>query len=267
MVTNWETIEVDRGDDGVMTVTLNRPEALNAFNDQMCSEFSALWASVREDPGVRAIVLRAAGDRAFSVGVDVKERLSKQDRFVDEIAPWKETTDPGRALSPKRNEVWVPIIAAVNGMCAGGAAYWIAECDIVVCEPQATFFDPHVTYGMVAALEPIALAARMQFSSVIRMALLGSHERMTADTALRSGLVTEIVERDSLRDRAHAIAAAIASQPAVAVQGTVKAIWQSLDMARGQALSSALMYTQIGNPLAADRIDRAAAKPNSYWLR
>lgn len=197
----------------------------------------------------------------------MKERLAKEDRYVDASSPWNESTDPGLSLSPKRNGVWVPVVAAVHGMCAGGAAYWIAECDIVICSPSATFFDPHVTYGMVAALEPIALASRMQFSSALRMALLGSHERMTAQTALATGLVTEIVEENLLIDHAHEIARLIASQPAIAVQGTVKAMWQALDMARGQALSSALMYTQVGNPLAADGVDRAKVKPNGYWLR
>jgi enoyl-CoA hydratase/carnithine racemase len=170
-------------------------------------------------------------------------------------------------LSPRRNEVWKPVIAAVHGMCAGGAFYWIADCDIVVCSPEATFFDPHVTYGFVAALEPIALRYRMPFSDVMRMALLGLHERMTAERALAAGLVTEIVERDALLGRAGELAKVIAGQPPAAVQGTVKALWQSLDMARGQALATALMYTQIGNPIGTEQVDRDAVKPAKPWRR
>jgi enoyl-CoA hydratase/carnithine racemase len=263
----YQTIEVDISAEGVMTVTLNRPKVLNAFNNEMLSEFSTLWSQVRSDDAVRAVVLAAAGDRAFSTGVDVTERLDGDSPFLDRLHPWAENEDPGRQLSPRRNEVWKPVIAAVQGMCAGGAFYWIADCDIVICSPEATFFDPHVTYGLVAALEPIALRFRMSFSDVMRMALLGLHERMTAERALAVGLVTEIVERPSLLARAQELAAAIAGQPPAAVQGTVKALWQSLDLTRAQSLATALMYTQVGNPLGTAEVDRATAKRAQPWRR
>jgi enoyl-CoA hydratase/carnithine racemase len=263
----YETVLVDTSDDGVMTVTLNRPEVLNAFNAAMEREFAQLWSEVKYDDHVRAVVLAAAGDRAFSTGVDVSERLDGENPFVDQHQPWAEHEDPGRNLSPRRNEVWKPVIAAVHGMCAGGAFYWIADCDIVLCSPDATFFDPHVTYGLVAALEPIALSYRMPFADVIRMALLGGHERITAERALTIGLVTEIAERESLLGRAQEIARVIAGQPAAAVQGTVKALWQSRDLTRNQALATALMYTQVGNPLGTADLDRATAKPREVWRR
>jgi enoyl-CoA hydratase/carnithine racemase len=248
-------------------VTLNRPEVLNAFNQRMEEEFARLWSDVGSDDDIRAVVLAAAGDRAFCTGVDVSERLDSDSPFVDRTQPWAEHEDPGRSLSPRRNEVWKPVIAAVQGMCAGGAFYWIADCDIVICSPEATFFDPHVTYGMVAALEPIALTYRMPFADVMRMALLGLHERITAERALTIGLVTEIVERDALLRRAQDIARVIASQPPAAVQGTVKALWQSLDVTRSQALATALMYTQVGNPLGTADLDRGAVKPAEVWRR
>ncbi|MFJ8816521.1 enoyl-CoA hydratase/isomerase family protein [Amycolatopsis thermoflava] len=264
----YQTILIERTGTGVAVVTLNRPEVLNAFNEAMRADFARLWTEVRDDPGIRVVVLRAAGDRAFSAGLDVTERTESSDSpWLDKEAPWAENEDPGHQLSPKRNGVWKPVVAAVHGMCAGGAFYWITECDIVICSPEATFFDPHVTYGMVAALEPIALSYRMHFSDTLRMALLGLYERMTAETARSAGLVTEIVGRDELDDRALQLAEAIAAQPAAAVQGTVKAVWQSLDRTRAQALDTALMYTQIGNPLGAEGLDRKAAKPAKWWTR
>jgi enoyl-CoA hydratase/carnithine racemase len=263
----YETILVDVAPDGVMTVTLNRPDVLNAFDRAMEAEFARLWSEVRVDDSVRAVVLTAAGDRAFSTGVDVSERLDDDNPFVHQTQPWAEHEDPGRNLSPRRNEVWKPVLAAVHGMCAGGAFYWIADCDIVLCSPEATFFDPHVTYGLVAALEPIALRYRLGFSDVLRMALLGLHERMTAERALAAGLVTEIVPRESLVARAQELARVIAGQPPAAVQGTVKALWQSLDVARAQALSTALLYTQVGNPLGTAAVDRSAVRPEKPWRR
>jgi enoyl-CoA hydratase/carnithine racemase len=119
----------------------------------------------------------------------------------------------------------------------------------------------------VAALEPIALAYRMPFADVMRMALLGLHERITAERALTIGLVTEVVERESLLPRAQEIARVIATQPPAAVQGTVKALWQSLDVTRSQALATALMYTQVGNPLGTAEVDRGAVKPAEVWRR
>jgi enoyl-CoA hydratase/carnithine racemase len=264
---SYQTIVVEASPDGVVTVTLNRPHVLNAFNEAMRAEFSRLWSWVRSADEVRTVVLAAAGDRAFCTGVDVNERLDSDNPFLDRDHPWAEREDPGRELSPRRNEVWKPVLAAVHGMCAGGAFYWVADCDIVLCSPDATFFDPHVTYGLVAALEPLALRYRMPFSDVMRMALLGSHERMSAQRALDIGLVTEIVPRPRLLARTQDLARVIAGQPAAAVQGTVKALWQSLDLSRGQALATALMYTQIGNPLGAAGLDRTAVKPAQPWQR
>jgi enoyl-CoA hydratase/carnithine racemase len=265
---DYDTIEVTRPADGVSMVTINRPDVLNAFNEQMRVEFARLWADLRRDPDVRAIVLTGAGDRAFSTGLDVTERISDNDSpWVDSAAPWSESEDPGKQLGPKSNEVWKPVVAAVRGMCAGGAFYWLGECDIVLATPDATFFDPHVTYGMVAALEPISLSYRMAYGDVVRMAIMGLHERVTAATARSAGLVSEIVSPDQLRDRAVQLAATIASQPAAAVQGTVKALWLSRDVGRTQAMATALMYTQVGNPIAADGLDRAAAKPKSWEPR
>src|SRR5262245_22161860 len=264
---SYETILVETASDGVVTVTLNRPDVLNAFNETMEREFRQFWDEVKADDAIRAVVLAAAGDRAFCTGVDVSERLDSDSPFVDQRQPWAEHEDPGRNLSPRRNEVWKPVIAAVHGMCAGGAFYWIADCDIVLCSEEATFFDPHVTYGLVAALEPIALRYRMPFSDVMRMALLGLHERMTATRGLSIGLVTEIVPRASLLARAQELARIIAGQPPAAVQGTVKALWQSLDVTRSQALATALLYTQVGNPLGTADVDRAAVKPKKSSLR
>ena len=82
--------------------------------------------------------------------------------------------------------MWKPLIVAVHGMCAGGAFYWLNECDVAICSDDATFFDPHTTYGMASALEPAALLRRISFGEVMRMALFGNDERISAARALRS---------------------------------------------------------------------------------
>jgi enoyl-CoA hydratase/carnithine racemase len=246
--------------ENVATVTLNRPERLNAFNQAMCDEFDQVWKTVQEDDDVHVVVLQAAGDRAFCTGVDVQEGIDRPDNV------WSQQ-DPGIHLGPKHNRVWKPVVAAVHGMVAGGAFYWVNEADIVICSDDATFFDPHVSYGMTAALEPIGLARRIPLGEVLRIALLGLDERMSATRAHQIGLVSEVVSRDDLRSRAAEIARIIAAKPTVAIQGTVKAIWESLDMTRSGALQVGLTYTQLGNPIGQAEVSRVSFQKPKWTLR
>ncbi len=195
------------------------------------------------------MVLRAEGDRAFCSGLDTSQSYGQPDDI------WNHE-DPGELLSPKWQKVWKPVVCAVQGICTAGAFYFLNEADIVICSPDATFFDSHVTFGMVSALEPIGLMRRIGLAHTLRMALSGNDERVTADTALRIGLVTEIVERAALWQRAHEIAAAIAAKPSAATQGTVRAIWESLDRPYRAAMEQGLIYTRVGNPIGMAEIDR-----------
>jgi enoyl-CoA hydratase/carnithine racemase len=244
----YETVLVDESDH-VVTLTLDRPERLNAFSQQMCEEFAHIWGWIREDDDVHAVVLRAAGDRAFSVGADQTDRVFQHPNI------WS-AEDPGNQLSPKFNDVWKPVVCAVQGMAAGGAFYWINESDIVICSEDATFFEPHVTYGKVAALEPIGLAHRAPLGEVLRMALLGNDERMSAQRALQIGLVSEVVPREQLWDRAADLATRIAEKPPIAVQGTVRAIWESMDVGRREGLRRSLAYTQMARTAGTGQVDQ-----------
>jgi len=226
----------------VATITLNRPESLNAFNRNMCEEMADAWRVVKLDESVHAVVLRAAGDRAFSAGLDIKSSYGQPDNV------WNHE-DPGEALSPKWQKMWKPVVCAVQGMCTAGAFYFVNESDVVICSDDATFFDSHVSAGLVCALEPIGLMRRVGLGETLRIALLGNDERVGAETAQRIGLVSEVVPRDRLWTRAHEIATAIAAKPPSATQGTVKAIWESLDKPYRAALEQNLIYTRLGNPL------------------
>ena len=205
--------------DNVASVTLNRPEAMNAFNRTMLNEFRQIWERVRVDDDIHVVVLRAAGERAFCTGLDVKEGLDVPDN------PWS-AQDPGEDLSPKQNKVWKPVIAAVHGMVAGGAFYWLNDCDIIISADDATFFDPHVSYGLTSALEPIGLARRIPLGEALRWALVGLDERMSAERAREIGLVSELVPYARLWGRAGELARIIAAKPPAVIQGTVRAIWE-----------------------------------------
>lgn len=235
----------------VATLTLARPERLNAFNRTMCEEIREVWSEVKRDDGVHAVVVRAEGDRAFSAGLDVTED------FGQPADVWNHE-DPGAYLSPKWQEVWKPVVCAVQGMCTAGALYFVNEADVVVCSDDAEFFDSHVTFGLVSAIEPIGLMRRVGLGETLRMALMGNDERVTAATALRIGLVTEVVPRADLWTRAAAIARVIAAHPTSATQGTVRAIWESLDKPYRAAVAQGLLYTRLGNPIGSAEVDRSS---------
>ena len=258
-MTAFETILLDVDATAhVATITLNRPDSLNAFDRTMCEEMAQAWRIVKLDEAVHTVVLRAAGDRAFSAGLDIKSSYGQPDNV------WNHE-DPGEALSPKWQKMWKPVVCAVHGMCTAGAFYFVNESDVVICSEDATFFDSHVSAGLVCALEPIGLMRRVGLGDALRIALMGNDERVGADTALRIGLVSEVVSRDRLWARADEIAAAIAAKPPSATQGTVKAIWESLDKPYRAALEQNLIYTRLGNPIGqaelAARGSGAAAKP------
>lgn len=236
-----KTIEFDVAGH-VATITLNRPERMNSFNEQMADELATAWARVRDDDDIRVAVLRANGERAFCTGIDVSTGAWWYHK------PIFNQEDPGAFLGPKAHKVWKPVIAALHGMVAGGGMYFVNECDFSICSESATFFDTHPNLGVVAALEPMGmLAAGVPYGEVMRWALLGSEERMTAATALRIGLVTEIVPDDELRSRATELAAEIAARRPEGIQGTVRAMWEARDLPPSIAQQHGLSYTHIGN--------------------
>jgi enoyl-CoA hydratase/carnithine racemase len=246
----FQTIILKRDRDHVATITLNRPERMNAFNETMATEISSVWETIRDDDDVHSVVLRAAGSKAFCTGMDVKEGA-----WWQHVNIWNQT-DPGWQLGPKHHRVWKPVVVAVQGICAGGGQYLVNEADIVLCSDDATFFDPHANGGIVSALEPIGMLHRgLPLGDVLRWALMGSEERIAAQTALRLGLVTEVVPGGRLWDRAYEIALGIARRRPEAVQGTVRAIWEALDMHRSISIQNGLSYTHIGNPPPGEKRD------------
>lgn len=254
-MTRFETILLDvDAADHVATITLNRPEVLNAFNRTMCDEMAQAWRMVKDDEAVHAVVLRATGTRAFSAGLDVKASYGQPANV------WNHE-DPGEPLSPKWQKMWKPVVCAVQGICTAGAFYFVNESDVVICSSDATFFDSHVSAGLVCALEPIGLMRRIGLGESLRIALMGNDERVSADTALRIGLVSEVVPSERLWGRAHEIAAAIAAKPPSATQGTVKAIWESLDKPYRAALEQGLIYTRLGNPLGQAELAQGPPSP------
>jgi enoyl-CoA hydratase/carnithine racemase len=252
-IPEFETLAYEETEDGVAWVTLDRPDALNSFNRRMQAELEVLWRALRARDEVRCIVLTGAGEKAFCTGIDRMEQMGEgaptlepgEEGYIGSVGTPFQFDDPGDHIGPKTNGLWKPVIAAVNGMACGGAFYLLGEVEFVIAADHATFFDPHVTYGMTAAYEPLHLSASVPFNELMRISLLGNHERMSADRAHQIGFVSEVAPAGELRQRAAWAAGAIASAPALAIQGTVRALW-SARAAQRQAVDGAWSYIGLG---------------------
>jgi len=250
---NFETLLYEERD-GVAIVTLNRPEVLNAFNLQMQGELRDLWQSLRTHDDVRVVVLTGAGDKAFCTGIDRTESIeegylgrtkARVGRAGRVSGPFQ-YNDPGSDLNPKSNDLWKPVVAAVNGMACGGALYMLGEADIIIAAEHATFFDPHVSYGMVAGFESTHLLQKLPLGETLRVALMGAHERMSAARAYQLGLASEVVPGEELMERALWVADAIAASPVLAIQGTLRAIWMANELSRRAALAQVSSLVTLG---------------------
>jgi enoyl-CoA hydratase/carnithine racemase len=215
------------------TITLHRPEALNALNQLMMDELHAAYAEAEADPDVWTIIVTGTG-RAFCTGADVdKIPGGEDDGRVPHPAPYLSTYDqwesPQEGTPPFRT-MTKPVITAVNGICCGAGLDWITTGEISIASDQATFFDPHVSIGLVSAREIVRVARILPTPVAMRMALTGRHERMSAQRAYELGLVTEVVPHDQLMERTHALAATINRNAPLAVRGTRLSILKTVDL-------------------------------------
>lgn len=226
---SYDTITYDV-DGHKATITMNRPDALNALSPHMITELRAAYQRAEDDDNVWLMIVTANG-RAFCTGADVKEipgdgKVLNERPYLSTYEQWEapqEGTPPFRTMTK-------PVIVAVNGICCGAGLDWVTTGDIVIASDKATFFDPHVSIGLVAAREMVRLAKALPRSVALRMALMGKHERMTVQRAYELGLITEIVEHDKLLERAHEIADTVNLNAPLAVRGTRLAIHKTLDL-------------------------------------
>jgi enoyl-CoA hydratase len=204
----------------------NRPDQLNAMSATMRDEFGQAWLELDADPQVRVIVHTGNG-RAFQTGVDVSEIAGDgvgMQRYRQSMEEWDVH------FTAWHQGIEKPVITAVNGICAGGGFHWVADADIVIAASDAQFFDPHVSVGQVVAIEAIGLLRKMPFEAVMRMALVGRHERMSAQRAYELGMVSQIVDPpEQLRDEAQKLAETIAKNSPAAMAASKRALWRALE--------------------------------------
>jgi enoyl-CoA hydratase len=222
---SYETLSVERRGH-VGWLVFNRPKALNAMNATMMSELKDAWLELDRDPSVRVIVNAGEGS-AFQTGVDVVQ-IAKDRDAMRKFS--RQTRDAALEFTAWHLQIYKPVIAAVHGLCAGGGMHFVADADIVIATSDAQFFDPHVSIGQVVAYEGIALSRKSPMEAISRMALVGRHERLSAQRAYQLGIVSQIVEPpERLREDAQALAEKIAKNSPAAMRATKQALWAALE--------------------------------------
>ncbi|WP_436776262.1 enoyl-CoA hydratase/isomerase family protein [Yinghuangia sp. YIM S09857] len=207
-------------------LVFDRPDRGNAMDAAMLGELEHAWRELDDDPDVRVIVNTGNGP-AFQTGLDVGQ-LARDPAALREQS--RRTKRSELRLTGHHNKVAKPVIAAVNGICAGGGLHFVADADIVLASADAVFLDPHVTVGQVSASEAITLVRRTAFEPVMRMVLTGRHERLSARRAHQLGVVGEVVDPpEQLRDTARALALAIARNPPDRLAAVKAALWRALE--------------------------------------
>ncbi len=245
-MSDYERLIVEKSD-GVGWLILNRPDAGNAFDAMMLDELERAWAELDADPQVRVIVNTANG-KSFCTGMDVVQVARDKNAMRKHS---RRTRDAELKISSWHCGVWKPVIAAVNGVCAGGGLHLVADADIVIAAESASFVDPHVSVGQAVAYEAITLLRKSPMEAILRMALSGSNERISAQRAYELGILSEVVPGDTLRAAATALAAAVAANSPMALRATKKALWRCMEVGLSTAREE-----------AAAQIDRLAGHPD-----
>ena len=222
----------------VATVTLDRPEALNALDLDALHLLRSHLENFRDDPQLRALVLTGAGERAFCTGADLRAtRTSPVSYPAAMFGAKRPAAEQGlyvRLIDWNDLQLWKPVVAAVNGHCLGGGLELALQCDIRIAAEQATFGLPEVCVGSIPAAAGVyRLQKAIGSTRALQMALTG--ERVDAARALASGLVSEVLPAAALLPRAQEIAQRIAANAPLAVQAVKKLSRQAAHLGEAEA--------------------------------
>jgi enoyl-CoA hydratase/carnithine racemase len=222
----FETLLVETPEAGIMVVTMNRPQALNAMNTVMMTELREVFTEIYVDPSVaNCIILTGAGERGFCPGADLKERDGMSD------AVWRRQHAIVEQFIKAMHACPIPIIAAVNGVAMGGGLEIALACDFIYAAAHARFAFPEVTRGiMPGAAGPQNLPRACGVRRAKEIVLTGLP--FMADDALEWGIVNRICAPEALMDEALATARVIAANAPIGVRSAKKALDKATDLDR-----------------------------------
>ena len=205
----------------VAVLTINREGALNAIAGQTSREMQRAWEDFRDDDDLRVAILTGVGEKSFSTGMDLVATARGENQFAGKPAPFGGFT--------KRMPIYKPIIAAINGYCLAGGMELALTCDIRICTPDARFGLPEVRWAIMpgaGGTQRMPRAIPLAWANY----LILTADQMDADTAFRIGLVSHVVPREELMDRAMAIANMICERGPLAVRAAKETIIRGMDM-------------------------------------
>ena len=243
MAPNYSTIRYEVLDH-VAYVTLNRPERLNALDEVMHKELTDVWMQINQDDDVTVAVVTGEG-RAFCTGADVREPAEAQSGGRVGPERWEKggdwiyqfgVTGKERYMrrgmpQPTHGMPGKPLIAAINGMCAGGGLHFVAQADFAIAADDASFFDPHVNVCVVPMHETFVMTRTIPRPIATAIAFTGKYWRVDAQRAFELGLVTEVVPREELMDRAKELADLIVAHSSpMAMFGAKANMWGSFNL-------------------------------------
>jgi enoyl-CoA hydratase/carnithine racemase len=238
-------------DDRVAVITLNRPHADNAITTEMGAGLTEIVEAIAVRPAVRVVVLTGAGERAFSVGSDLRQRknMTKEDWL-------RQRQDFDRTLYTVR-QLRKPVLAAVNGTAYGGGCELAQSTDFIIASENATFGQPEAMLGLAAGGGSPALLPRLlPRGKALQMLMTG--DPITAQEAYRLGMVNEIHAPGELMDAAIAIAEKVASNSPTAVQAVKRAV----QLGEGEPIEQAIavmMDSHWRSAVHPDRIEGIGA--------
>jgi E-phenylitaconyl-CoA hydratase len=215
--------------DHVATVTLNRPEAMNAIDPQMESALVDCWRRIETDPAIRAAVVTGAGEKAFSAGADLKAAAAPDGSYAVEAFGRGDESVIGALVTDK------PVICAINGYALGGGLELALVCDIRICAPHARLGLPEVRVGtMPGAGGTQRLPRTLAASDAMLMLLTG--DWIDASEALRMGLVSRIVPAETLLQEAQQLAARISANAPLSVRAIKRVVRDGEALPIGEAI-------------------------------
>ena len=253
----FETVLSEMTADGVRTITLNRPDSLNAMNGQLIADVAAAFEQAEEDAGTRAIVFTGAG-RAFCAGDDLNEHShpasdAQAKALVDAI----QRCTRGIVFSGK------PVVGAINGWAVGGGFEWAINCDFPIWAKSARGFFPEVSWGLfVTGGVTALLPALVGLNKAREMLFLG--ERYGADELLEAGVAWRVVDDDRLMEEAAGVAQKLAGLPRGAVRDMKRTLTRVAtgDLAKAMDLETAATVKGFLDEATTERIAGFGKKGN-----
>jgi enoyl-CoA hydratase/carnithine racemase len=224
-------------DDKIVTITIDRPQAMNAMDRETSRELAEAFQDFDQDEQRLVAILTGAGDRAFSAGADLKKMYGRaEDGNIREIWDHERQWRLGQRL-----QVWKPVIAAINGYCLAGGLELAMGCDIRIASDTASFGCPEVRWGILHGYGALRLPKTIPLSAAMELLLTG--ERISAQDAYRLGIISRVVPPAELMPTTRQLAEKICANGPLAIRVTKELAWRGLEMSTEEALR---LYAALG---------------------